>query len=104
MTRIKAASSRNWTTRLSIEPNSCAASQSKRGRYVILPDDELKSFEAQGDHAIEISEFIPLSEVDPVYFENGYYLGCDGSAKSYRLLADAMAQSARVALANYTMR
>src|SRR5215470_9493141 len=76
----------------------------EKGRYVTFTDDELKSLEAQGDHAIEISEFIPLSEVDPIYFENGYYLGCDGSAKSYRLLADAMAQSARVALATYTMR
>jgi len=76
---------------LSIEPNSCAASQSKRGRYVILTDDELKSFEAQGDHAIEISEFIPLSEVDPVYFREWILPRCDGSAKSHRLLADAMA-------------
>jgi len=76
----------------------------EKGRYVTFTDDELKSLEARGDHAIEISEFIPLSEVDPIYFENGYYLGCDGPAKSYRLLADAMAQSARVALATYTMR
>ena len=76
----------------------------EKGRYVTFTDDELKSLEARGDHAIEISEFIPLSEVDPIYFENGYYLGCDGPAKSYRLLADAMAQSARVAVATYTMR
>jgi DNA end-binding protein Ku len=76
----------------------------EKGRYVTFTDDELKNLEARGDHAIEIREFIPLSEVDPIYFENGYYLGCDGSAKSYRLLADAMAQSARVALATYTMR
>jgi DNA end-binding protein Ku len=77
----------------------------EKGRYVTFTDEELKSLEAQGDHAIDISEFIPLSEVDPVYFENGYYLGCEsGSAKAYRLLADAMAQSSRVALATYTMR
>ena len=77
----------------------------EKGRYVTFTDEELKSLEAQGDHAIDISEFIPLSEVDPIYFENGYYLGCEsGSAKAYRLLADAMAQSSRVALATYTMR
>lgn len=76
-----------------------------KGRYVTFTDDELKSLEAQGDHVIEINEFIPLKEVDPVYFENSYYLGCEpASAKAYRLLADAMAQSARVALATYTMR
>jgi DNA end-binding protein Ku len=77
----------------------------EKGRYVSFTDEELKSLEAQGDHSIDISEFIPLSEVDPVYFENGYYLGCEsGSAKAYRLLADAMAQASRVALATYTMR
>jgi len=77
----------------------------EKGRYVTFSDEELRSMEAQGDHTIEITEFIPLSEVDPLYFENGYYLGCEsGSAKAYRLLADAMAQSARVAVATYTMR
>jgi DNA end-binding protein Ku len=78
----------------------------EKGRYVTFTDEELKSLEATGgDHTIEISEFIPLSEVDPVYFENSYYLGCEtGSAKAYRLLAEAMAQAARVALASYTMR
>jgi DNA end-binding protein Ku len=76
-----------------------------KGRYVTFTDEELKSLEAQGDHAIEINEFIPLKEVDPIYFENSYYLGCEpASAKAYRLLADAMAQSSRVALATYTMR
>ena len=77
----------------------------EKGRYVTFSDDELKSLEAQGDHAIDISEFIPLSEVDPIYFENGYYLGCEaGSAKAYRLLSEAMAQASRVALATFTMR
>jgi DNA end-binding protein Ku len=76
-----------------------------KGRYVTFTDEELKSLEAQGDHAIEINEFIPLKDVDPIYFENSYYLGCEqASAKAYRLLADAMAQSSRVALATYTMR
>jgi DNA end-binding protein Ku len=77
----------------------------EKGRYVTFTDEELKNLEAQSDHTIEITEFIPLAEVDPVYFESGYYLGCEaGSAKAYRLLADAMAQAARVALATYTLR
>jgi DNA end-binding protein Ku len=78
----------------------------EKGRYVTFTDEELKGLEARGgDHAIEISEFIPLSEVDPIYFEDSYYLGCEaGSAKAYRLLAEAMAESSRVALATFTMR
>jgi DNA end-binding protein Ku len=79
--------------------------QVEKGRFVTFTDEELKSLEARGDHSIEISEFIPLSKVDPVYFEEPYYLGCEpASAKAYRLLAEAMAQSERVALAQYTMR
>ncbi len=78
----------------------------EKGRYVTFTDEELKSLEARGgDPSIEISEFIPLAEVDPIYFEDGFYLGCEaGSAKAYRLLADAMADSSRVALATFTMR
>jgi len=76
-----------------------------KGRYVTFTDEELKSLEARGEPAIEITEFIPLAEIDPVYFEESYYLGCEpGAAKAYRLLADAMAQSARVALGRFTMR
>lgn len=79
--------------------------QVEKGRFVTFTDEELKSLEAHGDHTIEISEFIPLSKVDPVYFEEPYYLGCEPtSAKAYRLLAEAMAQSEHVAMAQYTMR
>jgi DNA end-binding protein Ku len=78
----------------------------EKGRYVTFTDDELKNLEARGgDHAIEINEFIPLEEVDPIYFETSYYLGCEiASAKAYRLLAEAMADAGRVAVATFTMR
>jgi DNA end-binding protein Ku len=77
----------------------------EKGRYVTFTDDELKALEAHGDHSIEITEFVPLSEVDPVYFEESYYLATEtGSAKAYRLLTDAMESSKRIALGRYTMR
>jgi DNA end-binding protein Ku len=78
----------------------------EKGKYVIFTDEELKELEASGsDHSIEITEFLPLSEVDPVYFEESYFLESDnGAGKAYRLLADAMATSERVALGRYTMR
>ena len=78
----------------------------EKGRYVVFTDEELKNLEASGsDHAIEITEFLPISEVDPVYFEESYFLESDrGSGKAYRLLTDAMASSERVALGRYTMR
>ncbi len=77
----------------------------EKGRYVTFTDEELKQLEAHDDHVIEITEFVPLAEIDPVYFEESYYLGSEaGAAKAYRLLADAMAQSGRVALGRFTMR
>jgi DNA end-binding protein Ku len=77
----------------------------EKGRYVTFTEEELKKLEARNEHAIEITEFLPLERVDPVYFEESYYLGSEANAaKAYRLLADAMSQSGRVALGRFTMR
>jgi len=77
----------------------------EKDRYVTFTDEELKKLEAQTDHAIEITEFIPVTEVDPVYFENSYLLGCEPvSAKAYHLLQEAMTKAGRVGVAKFTMR
>lgn len=77
----------------------------EKGQFVIFTDKELDALEARDDHSIEISEFVPLAEVDPVYFETSYHLGCGAaSARAYKLLADAMESTERVALAHFTMR
>jgi len=77
----------------------------EKGRFVTFTDEELKSLEARDEHLIEITEFLPLEKVDPLYFEEAYYLGSEPNAsKAYRLLANAMSQSGRVALGRFTMR
>jgi DNA end-binding protein Ku len=76
-----------------------------RDQYVRVTDDELKALEGEASKTIDIEEFVPLAKVDPIYFEKTYYLGPDkGGDKPYRLLADAMAKSGRVALATFVMR
>ena len=76
-----------------------------KDQYVKVSDDELKALEGEASKAIEISEFVPLSTVDPIYFEKSYYLGPDkGGDKPYRLLADAMGEAGKVALAKFVMR
>lgn len=76
-----------------------------KDQYVKVSDDELKALEGEASKAIEISEFVPLSTVDPIYFEKTYYLGPDkGGDKPYRLLAEAMSQASKVALAKFVMR
>jgi DNA end-binding protein Ku len=76
-----------------------------KGQYVTFTEDELKALEAESSRLIEISEFIPVAQVDPLYFEKGYYLGPDkGGDKPYKLLSRAMEQTGRCALASYAAR
>jgi DNA end-binding protein Ku len=76
-----------------------------REQYVRVTDEELKGLEGEASRVIDIAEFVPLGKVDPIYFEKTYYLGPEkGGEKPYRLLADAMAKSDRVALAKFVMR
>lgn len=79
--------------------------QFAKDQYVRVPDEELKALEGEASQAIEISEFVPLATVDPIYFEKTYYLGADkGGEKAYRLLSDAMNKAGKVALAKFVMR
>jgi len=76
-----------------------------KDQYVRVADTELKALEGEASKIIDIAEFVPLDRVDPIYFEKTYYLGPDkGGEKAYRLLAEAMAKSDRVALAKFVMR
>jgi len=76
-----------------------------KDQYVRVTDAELKALEGEASKIIDIAEFVPLDRVDPIYFEKTYYLGPDkGGEKAYRLLAEAMAKSDRVALAKFVMR
>jgi DNA end-binding protein Ku len=76
-----------------------------KDQYVRFTDEELKGLEGEASQMIDIAEFVPLDQVDPIYFEKTYYLGPDkGGAKAYRLLCDAMVKTGRVALAKFVMR
>src|SRR5215470_17259548 len=69
-----------------------------KNQYVQFTDVELESLETESSNNIELKEFIPLSKIDPVYFENAYYVGAgEGGEKPYRLLSDALAKSNRAA-------
>ncbi|MDM7915727.1 MAG: Ku protein, partial [Candidatus Eisenbacteria bacterium] len=74
-------------------------------QYVIVDRDDLKKLKPESERAITIERFVKLEEIDPIYFDRTYYLGPDeGGAKPYRLLAEAMQSSGRVALARFVMR
>jgi len=76
-----------------------------KDQFVRFSDEELKTLEGEASKVIDIAEFVPLPAVDPIYFEKTYYIGPDkGGEKAYRLLADAMTTTDRVALAKLVMR
>jgi DNA end-binding protein Ku len=76
-----------------------------RDQYVVLTDDELKALEKQSDRSIEIEEFVPISKVDPLYFEKSNLLGPDkGGHKAYQLLRAAMVDAGKVAIGRFNTR
>jgi len=76
-----------------------------KDQYVIFTPEELKALEETGTGTADITEFVPLESVDPVYFDKAYYLGPDkGGAKPYALLAKALRESERCALGRWAAR
>ena len=75
------------------------------GQYVTITDEEMKALAPKASRTIEIEDFVDLDEIDPVYFEQPYYLAPDpGSIKPYRLLVAAMAELRKVAIGRFVMR
>jgi DNA end-binding protein Ku len=76
-----------------------------KDQYVQFAPEEIKALEEVGTHAIEISEFVPIESIDPVYFDKTYYLAPDkGAAKPYGLLSEALKESKRCAVGRWAAR
>jgi DNA end-binding protein Ku len=74
-------------------------------QYVVLTKEELSELEPQRSRTIEIQDFVDLDDIDPIYFEQPYYLGPDkGAARAYALLVQAMKESHKVAIARFVLR
>jgi DNA end-binding protein Ku len=67
--------------------------------------EEMKALEEAGTHSADITEFVPIESIDPVYFDKAYYLAPDkGGAKPYALLARALRESGRCAIGRWASR
>jgi DNA end-binding protein Ku len=76
-----------------------------KDQYVTFTTEELKALEEKSTQTVDISEFVPLDKVDPVYFDKPYYLAPDkGGEKAYHLLSEVMRETGRCALARYAAR
>ncbi len=76
-----------------------------KDQYVIFEPEELKALEEAGTHSADIEEFVPISAVDPVYFDKAYYLAPDkGGARPYALFARALRDAKRCAIGRWSAR
>ncbi|HTA20694.1 MAG TPA: Ku protein [Polyangia bacterium] len=76
-----------------------------KDQYVTFTPEELKALEERATETIDIAQFVPVSSIDPVYFDKAYYLSAEkGGEKAYMLLTEAMRESGRAALARYAAR
>ena len=75
------------------------------GQYVVVDNDELEKLTPKASHTIEISDFVDLEQIDPLYFEQPYYLVPDRAAeRPYRLLIEAMTDLQKVAVGKIVLR
>jgi len=73
-----------------------------KSKYVTFTDEEIETLETDDDRALEITEFVDLHEIDPVFYEKAYFLGpSPGGGKTYRLLSQAMKKQDKVAVARW---
>jgi DNA end-binding protein Ku len=76
-----------------------------KDQYVAFTPEEIKALDEVGTHSVEISEFVPIESVDPVYFDKTYYLAPDkGAAKPYTLLTEALKESNRCAVGRWATK
>jgi DNA end-binding protein Ku len=76
-----------------------------KDQYVRFTPQEIKALEEVGTYAVEISEFVPIESIDPVYYDKTYYLAPDkGAAKPYALLTAALRQAGRCGVGRWAAR
>jgi DNA end-binding protein Ku len=74
-------------------------------QYVVVSPEELEALDPKKTKTIDIEEFVDLDEIDPLYYDHAYYLlPGQGAAKPYKLLADAMKDANKVAIARVVIR
>src|ERR687895_2781974 len=73
--------------------------------FVVLTEEDFEAAKAEGVKTIEISDFVPYEEIDPIYFEKTYFLGPQsGGEKVYSLLREAMERTELAGIAKFVMR
>ena len=81
------------------------AYEMKGGKLVYLEDSDFEAAQTKGYHTIELTDFVPHEQIDPIYFEHTYYVGPqEGSEQVYALLARALERSGLAGVGTFVMR
>lgn len=82
------------------------AYEQTKGKFIILEDEELENLQRKNEEkAVEIIDFVKMSEIDPIYFDKSYYMSPnEGGAKAYSLLRKALEDTAKVGIAKIMIR
>jgi DNA end-binding protein Ku len=76
-----------------------------KGQYVAITDEDLQHLPLKTTHSVDVSDFVKLQEVDPIYYDKAYYLAPEeNGAKAFNLFRDALEQTGRAAVAKVTLR
>lgn len=76
-----------------------------KDHYVTFTEDELASVDVESIRAIDIVSFVPLEDIDPIYFNKTYYVAPEPSGlKAYQLLSDALEAEGKVGVAKVALR
>src|SRR6188472_1254966 len=76
-----------------------------KGKYVYMEDEDFEAARVEGYKTIDITDFVPYEQIDPIYFAHTYYVAPqDGSEKVYSLLVKAMEDSELAGIAKFVMR
>ena len=77
----------------------------EKGEYVYMSEEDFAAAKVDGYKSIDISDFVPYADIDPIYFAKTYYLGPqEGAERVYSLLVRAMESSELAAIAKFIMR
>jgi DNA end-binding protein Ku len=79
--------------------------ESEDGQTVVITDEDIASLPAERSREIEVLEFVPADQIDPLMYDRSYFLEPDSkSSKSYVLLAQTLARTDRVAIVHFSLR
>ncbi len=77
----------------------------EKGQFVVIEEEDFKRADVEATQTVDILEFVPLQEIDPMFFDKPYYLEPDKKgAKAYALLREALKKTGKVGIAKVVMK